>query len=129
VVDVADLGRPDVTKRRAAARAFAGGTPAAASAVDALAGALSDADRTVREEVAKALRDLGPRAAPALAALRRAFTDEDVYVRWRVAEALGRIGPAAGETLPDLDARAQDTGESEIVRAASERAAERIRTR
>jgi HEAT repeat protein len=125
----ADLVHPDVTKRRDAARSLAGGVPAAEKAVGALAGALADTDRTVREEAAKALRDLGPKAAPALAAVERAFLDEDVYVRWRAAEALGRIGPAAAALLPALDARAADTAEAEVVRAASERAAERIRAR
>lgn len=124
---LAGLSSADVRVRIASAQALRGGGEGAVPAVDALATALGDRNERVRQAAIEALRDLGPRAAPALPAVRRAFLDEDVYVRWHAAEALGRIGGAARDDLPALDARAADADEAEVVRAASKRAAERIR--
>lgn len=123
----ADLLSPDVVVRRRAAERLIGGPPAAQALTAPLAQALSDPDRWVRESAGKALRDLGPLAGPAVPDLARALEDSDDYVRWRAAEALGRVGVAAQAALPRLDALAAERHETEVVRASSAVAAERIR--
>lgn len=125
---LASLASPDVVTRREAARAAGRRGGWEPPAVEALARALGDPDRWVREAAALALREQGPHAAPALEALRAALRDPDEYVRWRAVEALGRIGPAAAAAREELARHAADPDEVEVVRAASQRALERIGT-
>lgn len=122
-----DLSSPDVVARRRAAEGLVGGAAAAQALVGPLAQALSDPDRWVREAAGKALRDLGPLAGPAVPALVRALNDSDDYVRWRAAEALGRVGAPAEAALSPLEALAGEARETEVVRASSAVAVERIR--
>jgi HEAT repeat protein len=126
---VGELRHDDVVVRREAATALGRVKTLGATAVAALAGALSDRDRWVREAAALALREQGPGAAAAVEPLTRALDDEDEYVRWRAAEALGRVGPAAHAALDRLRRHAGDPHEVEVVRAASQVALERIGAR
>ncbi|HEX5473987.1 MAG TPA: HEAT repeat domain-containing protein [Vicinamibacterales bacterium] len=80
----------DWTTAGEAARAQQGPT---VSAVDGLAGVLTDSDAGVRLQAAAALGAIGsPRA---VAALARALTDANPNVRARSATALGEIGDRA----------------------------------
>lgn len=123
---VAGLASQDVVQRREAVRTAGEGRAWAASEVRALAQALGDPDRWVREGAAIALREQGEGAAPALQALRDALRDPDEFVRWRSVQALGRLGAAAAPARADVQRHASDPREVEVVRAASQRALERI---
>jgi HEAT repeat protein len=120
------LNSPDVSLRRASAKALEGRADLPENAVRVLGLALSDADRWVRESAARALGGQGPRAVSEVERLIAALKDDDPYVRWRVAEALGRVGPGAEAARAALSRHADDPDEVEVVRAASVKALERI---
>lgn len=99
---VTDLGSSDWTKREHARLALA---KKGASAVDALASALSNGSTQVRWEAAKSLQSIhSPAAAPALVA---ALEDSSFGVRWIAAESLAGLGrPGAIAVLRTLTHRA-----------------------
>lgn len=93
---------PDASVRRAAAGAlgYAAEGVDGTAVLDALRGALADADWTVREEAATTLGKL--RWAVALPLLIEALDDSNWQVRQRTARAVGRLGPAAATALPAM---------------------------
>lgn len=82
--------------------------------------------RGVREGVAHALGDLSPRDPEVVRALLRAFEDADDYVRWKAARALGNIGDVPIAVRERLQQAAKAERETEVVRAAAQRAVEQI---
>ena len=83
---------------------------------------LDDPARNVRETAAHALGNLAPRTPEVVKALAARLEDPDDYVRWKVIRALGRQRGVAREYLPAIRAIAEATRETEVVRAAAERA-------
>lgn len=122
-----ELKSDDVVRRKQALLALQGGPVLERRMLLALASLMrNDSDRWVREGAALALRDQGVQASEQVPQLIDALEDEDEMVRWRAAEALGRIGPAAQAALKSLRGHAASPSEVEVVRAACERAIERI---
>ncbi|MCA9314372.1 MAG: HEAT repeat domain-containing protein [Planctomycetes bacterium] len=92
------------------------------AAVPVLVRWLDDPARNVRETAAHALGNLAPRTPEVVKALAARLEDPDDYVRWKVIRALGRQRGVAREYLPAIRAIAEATRETEVVRAAAERA-------
>jgi HEAT repeat protein len=121
------LKSADVPTRRDSLLALQGGVRLERRMLLALGNLMvSDPDRWVREGAALALRDQGVQASEQVPQLMKALDDEDEMVRWRAAETLGRIGPAARAALPALRGHLDAPGEVEVVKAASQKAIERI---
>lgn len=96
--------------------------PAAAGAVEALAGVLADPERIhweyVRTSAAWALGRIGPEAVPAVGPLTKTLASRLPSVRRHSARALGRIGPAALEAIPALTRSLGDEDHAVRINAA-----------
>lgn len=104
-------------------------------AIPKLIHALEDKDSNVRIGVAWALKDIfflmEPHAVASnslVQALKKALKDENFPVRLMVIDTLGYIGPEALDTLPELEAIAQNDP-SESVRQAATQALANIKKR
>jgi HEAT repeat protein len=99
----ASLRDPDVRSRRAALDALESLGPAAAPAIPALVGILSDADPFVRWAAARVLGKVGATdpevVVPGLVPM---LCDPDLDVRLTAAEALRQLGPGAVSAVPAL---------------------------
>lgn len=108
-----DLGSSEVQTRRDAAYRLHQLGPAAAPAIEALTGALSDRDRQVWFHAIGALTRLGPEARAAIPKLLEGLEDSSRQVRFRSAHALGAIGAGAVKPIVEkLDHRDRGRRES-----------------
>lgn len=98
---LARLASPDAAERRAACAA-APDDPSAVLLVDALVGALGDADRSVARAAVEALAAIGLRDRGVDAALRRPLRRGTVEERFGAACVLARLSPPGPHLLPAL---------------------------
>ena len=92
--------------------------PAAAEAVEAVAGCLDDEDPFLVAEAARTLGALGPAAAPTLPRLLKALRTGGAQVRAGVASALGRVGLEPDATVPQLTLLLADSSPAVVPEAA-----------